>query len=79
MIAGELPDELRARFDIVGFDPRGTGDTLPVKCEDNLDGVFHLDYSPNTPTERGQLDSGLQQLAQSSAQRSAAGVAIRLE
>jgi pimeloyl-ACP methyl ester carboxylesterase len=69
-IAGELPAELRARFDIVGFDPRGTGDTLPVKCEDNLDGVFHLDYSPDTPTERGQLDSGLQQLAQSCAQRS---------
>jgi pimeloyl-ACP methyl ester carboxylesterase len=69
-LAGELPDELRARFDVVGFDPRGTGDTLPVKCEDNLDGVFHLDYSPDTPAERGQLNSGLQQLAQSCAQRS---------
>jgi pimeloyl-ACP methyl ester carboxylesterase len=27
-----LPDALRARFDIVGFDPRGIGESAPVRC-----------------------------------------------
>ncbi len=67
-----LPDELRARFDLVGFDPRGSGDTIPVKCEDDLDDVFHLDYSPDTPDERAGLYAGMQQLAQSCEQRSGA-------
>src|SRR5712691_7511685 len=50
--ASSLPKELQARFDIVGFDPRGTGGTEPVKCRDNLDDVFSLDYTPDTPEER---------------------------
>src|ERR1700736_4288425 len=29
--------ELRQRFDIVGFDPRGTGDSTPVRCGLALD------------------------------------------
>jgi pimeloyl-ACP methyl ester carboxylesterase len=65
-----LPDEIRARFDIVSFDPRGSGDTVPIKCEDDLDKVFSLDYSPDTPDERVALDTGMQQLAQSCEQRS---------
>lgn len=68
-VAGALPDELRERFDIVGFDPRGTGKSEPVKCEDDLDDVFSLDYSPETPEERAQLGSELQQLAQSCERR----------
>ena len=28
----ELPEELRRRFDIVGFDPRGVGRSTPVRC-----------------------------------------------
>ena len=69
--AGALPDELQERFDIVGFDPRGTGDTHPVMCRDNLDNIFSLDYSPDTPEERASLDTSLQQLAQDCEQRSA--------
>ena len=68
--ASVLPDELRQRFDIVGFDPRGSGDTSPVKCEDNLDDVFAADYSPDTPAERTDLANRLQQLAQSCEARS---------
>jgi pimeloyl-ACP methyl ester carboxylesterase len=70
--ASVLPDELRRRFDIVGFDPRGSGATAPVKCEDNLDGVFSADYSPDTPAERTDLANRLQQLAQSCEARSGA-------
>jgi pimeloyl-ACP methyl ester carboxylesterase len=68
--ASVLPDVLRERFDIVGFDPRGSGRTSPVKCENNLDGVFSADYSPDTPAERSDLANRLQQLAQSCEARS---------
>ena len=68
--AAELPEEIRARFDVVGFDPRGTGHTIPVKCEDSLDPVLHLDYSPDTPAERADLNAGLQALAQACQQQS---------
>lgn len=70
--AASLPEELRQRFDVVGFDPRGSGGTAPVKCEDNLDPVFSADYSPDTPDERTELDTRLQQLAQSCEARSGA-------
>ncbi|HMF04797.1 MAG TPA: alpha/beta hydrolase [Acidimicrobiia bacterium] len=68
--ASVLPDKIRERFDVVGFDPRGSGKTSPVRCEDNLDGVFSADYSPDTPEERADLDNRLQQLAQSCEARS---------
>jgi pimeloyl-ACP methyl ester carboxylesterase len=68
--ATALPDEIRERFDIVGFDPRGTGDENAVECRDNLDDIFSLDYSPDTSEERAQLGAGLQQLAQECEQRS---------
>ena len=68
--ASALPDEIRERFDVVGFDPRGSGKTSPVKCEGDLDGVFSADYSPDTPEERADLDNRLQKLAQSCEQRS---------
>jgi pimeloyl-ACP methyl ester carboxylesterase len=66
----ELPDQIRERFDVIGFDPRGAGETHPVTCRDNLDDVFGLDYSPETPEERAQLGAGLQQLAEQCEQRS---------
>jgi pimeloyl-ACP methyl ester carboxylesterase len=65
-----LPEQIRERFDVIGFDPRGAGETHPVKCRDNLDDVFGLDYSPETPEERAQLGAGLQQLAEQCEQRS---------
>ena len=68
--ASVLPNELRERFDVIGFDPRGSGNTSPVKCEKNLDDVFSADYSPDTPDERTDLAKRLQQLAQSCEARS---------
>ena len=53
-----LPDELRDRFDIVGFDPRGTGASMPVDCGDVVDTIFGLDYSPDSPEERTALVDG---------------------
>lgn len=45
--------ELRAAYDIVGFDPRGTGDSSPVDCltDDELDAYIAADPDPDTPEE----------------------------
>ena len=45
--------ELLDRFDIVGWDPRGTGFSEPfVDCIDDYDRYFGIDSSPDTPEER---------------------------
>ena len=58
-----VPDAIRRRFDLVGFDPRGSGKTAPVKCRRNLDSLFALDYSPDDEAERADLDRALRKLA----------------
>ncbi len=52
--------ELLDRFDIVGWDPRGTGSSEPaVDCVDDYDHFFGLDSSPDTEAERQDLiDAG---------------------
>jgi pimeloyl-ACP methyl ester carboxylesterase len=48
--------ELLERFDIVGWDPRGTGDSTPaVDCVDDYDPYFALDPSPDDRAERTAL------------------------
>lgn len=42
---------LRARFDIVAFDPRGTGDSTPVRC----DGPFSDPSIPTWPTDAAEF------------------------
>ena len=48
------------RFDIIGWDPRGTGSSLPaIDCIDDYDAYFGLDSSADTPQERQALiDAG---------------------
>jgi len=55
-----LPQELRDRFDIVGFDPRGTGQSDPVDCKADMNVYYRLDFSPDTDAERAALVSGIQ-------------------
>ncbi|MEZ0577714.1 alpha/beta hydrolase [Nocardioides sp. MH1] len=45
--------ELRESYDIVGFDPRGTGDSSPVDClsDAELDDYVAGDPDPDTPAE----------------------------
>jgi pimeloyl-ACP methyl ester carboxylesterase len=67
--ASVFPDELQARFDIVGFDTRGTGATLPVDCRFDLDEVFALDTTPDDADERAALERTYAALADACADR----------
>ncbi|HEY8093859.1 MAG TPA: alpha/beta hydrolase [Acidimicrobiales bacterium] len=49
-------DALRDRFDIVAWDPRGTGRSIPVDCVDDLDpSLIGQDPTPDSPEEVQQL------------------------
>lgn len=43
--------ELRTKFDIVSWDPRGTGDSSKIDCGDKLDDFFAVDRSPDSAEE----------------------------
>ncbi|UPK75529.1 alpha/beta hydrolase [Nocardioidaceae bacterium SCSIO 66511] len=51
--AGQASDEMLAKYDIVGFDPRGVGESDPVDCLDDeeLDELLAADPDPDTPAE----------------------------
>ena len=50
-----LPGELRDRFDLVSFDPRGVGESDPVECSVDIDPLFDQSFSPATPEQRAGL------------------------
>ncbi|NUQ72270.1 MAG: alpha/beta fold hydrolase [Polyangiaceae bacterium] len=51
-----LPADVTNRFDIIGFDPRGVGGSLPaVDCLSDLDAFIALDLSPDDATERARV------------------------
>jgi len=58
--ASDLPSELRDRFDIVGFDPRGVGQSDPLNCKADMNAYYRLDFSPDDDAERAALVSGMQ-------------------
>ena len=54
--------ELRARFDIVALDPRGTFPDTAVNCLSDLADVWSsVDYSPDEPGELEALDAAVQE------------------
>ena len=67
-----IPAPVRARFDLVAFDPRGVGRSAPVRCADTaeLDTYFALDPSPDNPDELAALVDGNAELAAGCEQRS---------
>jgi pimeloyl-ACP methyl ester carboxylesterase len=54
---GPVNDDVTERFDIVGFDPRGVGESAPIDCLDDaaLDDFVETDGSPDDATEIVQL------------------------
>jgi pimeloyl-ACP methyl ester carboxylesterase len=65
-------EDLLNQFDIVGWDPRGTGQSSPVDCVDNLDPYFALDPIPDTPAEKQAIIDAAKQFDAACRQRSAA-------
>ena len=55
-------DVIRRDFDIIGFDPRGTGDSNPVDCisDSDLDALSAADPEPDTPEEGRQLQQSFE-------------------
>lgn len=51
--AADFPAPVRARFDIVSFDPRGVGESSPVSCLNGheLDEYVSADPEPSTPAQ----------------------------
>jgi len=60
------------QYDIVGWDPRGVGDSTPVKCygDAEAEAFNNLDISPDTDAERSALIEGAYDLATSCWQNS---------
>lgn len=67
------PVELRRRFDLVAFDPRGTTGSTPVHCLGTaaLDAFFHVDPDPDSSQEIRALDQANRDFAAGCQQRSA--------
>lgn len=56
---------LRARYDIVGFDPRGVAGSDPVECltDKQTDAFLAVDGTPTTPAQVTAIDTLARQLA----------------
>jgi pimeloyl-ACP methyl ester carboxylesterase len=70
---GVLPADVQARFDIVGFDPRGVGRSTPIRCfaDDSEQQEFFgaLPPFPVTPDEIAQVASASKDLGRLCRQR----------
>ncbi|MFJ8644548.1 alpha/beta hydrolase [Streptomyces sp. NPDC093546] len=58
-------EELRTRYDLVSFDPRGVGRSEGVECQDDreLDAFLSLDASPDDAREEEAYQKGLKDFA----------------
>lgn len=60
--------EVAARFDIVGFDPRGVGSSTPVTCGAAVPAFRAADLDPDSPEERAALADAARAVAEECAQ-----------
>jgi len=69
-----FPPRLLAAYDIVGFDPRGVGESSPVQClsDKQLDRFLSADWTPDTVKERARLVALSRQFGDACARRSPA-------
>jgi pimeloyl-ACP methyl ester carboxylesterase len=69
-----LSQEVAARFDIVGFDPRGIGDSTPITCGATVGAFRQTDLAPDSPAEAQALSA----VAEAVADECAATEGVRL-
>jgi pimeloyl-ACP methyl ester carboxylesterase len=64
--------ELRQAFDIVGFDPRGVGQSTPVDClpDEQVDAFVASDPDPDTPAEVAASDRMIREFGRGCVERS---------
>jgi pimeloyl-ACP methyl ester carboxylesterase len=65
-----LPDEVLRRFDLIGVDPRGVGQSTPVDCADDLDPLFANGLVDADVAVRRRALRAVEQLVQGCATRS---------
>jgi pimeloyl-ACP methyl ester carboxylesterase len=58
-----LSPEVAERFDIVGFDPRGVGQSTPITCGGAVPAFRATDLSPNSPEEQQLLEAAAKDVA----------------
>jgi pimeloyl-ACP methyl ester carboxylesterase len=64
--------DIRAHFDIVGFDPRGVNESSGIRCVDNLEHFLAADDTPDNATELKVLLTGQETYAKGCADRNGA-------
>ena len=56
----DWPDEMRDVYDIIGFDPRGTGASSPIRCLDSqqsLQALYNVEPTPRDQQEWEEADA----------------------
>ncbi|MDQ1603777.1 MAG: hypothetical protein QOE01_1622 [Actinomycetota bacterium] len=68
-----IGDTVRSHYDIVGFDPRGVGESTPIHCMNGAqtDAYLAVDPSPDTPAEVRGITQASRQLGRRCAAHSA--------
>jgi pimeloyl-ACP methyl ester carboxylesterase len=61
--SGLISKDIRARFDIVGFDPPGVGLSAPIRCSETADRPVSVDADPDTSAEIAALVADAKELA----------------
>jgi pimeloyl-ACP methyl ester carboxylesterase len=58
-----ITPEVAARFDIVGFDPRGIGESTPITCGASVRAFRDLDLGPTTPAGQQAMEAAAKAVA----------------
>ena len=61
---GGLSGRVLSRFDVIGWDPRGVGGSVPSGCWAESRDLYLVDPVPDTPAERAELDAAARALAE---------------
>ncbi|MDD7932584.1 alpha/beta hydrolase [Actinomycetospora straminea] len=57
--AGVLPPEITDRFDVIGFDPRGVGDSAGLQCPLGPDTPYRGDPDPGDPADEAATNDAV--------------------
>ncbi len=68
-VAFAIPFEIKQRFDLVAFDPRGVGESSPILCGEDVQDLLALDPNPATDEEWQTIVDQVQTFADLCAER----------